>query len=127
MKTLVSTFLLLATLVTAFAGSETPPDFKNLSTFLAWADKKLDADDHAALVAAQTDTTDSPASKLVYVKALDTQLAGKKLATVFQAREFPGDAETVKLGGHDKEPGHFHLDFRKHGHSWQLARIWQCR
>jgi len=40
---------------------------------------------------------------------------------------FPPDAQTFKLGGHDEELGHIHIDFRKAGDRWQLEAVWMCR
>jgi hypothetical protein len=40
---------------------------------------------------------------------------------------FPADAEKFKLGGHDKELGHMHIDFIKRDKGWVIEDIWQCR
>jgi len=40
---------------------------------------------------------------------------------------FPIEAERFKLGGHDKELGHIHIDFLKRGDAWVIEKIWCCR
>jgi hypothetical protein len=40
---------------------------------------------------------------------------------------FPADTERFKLGGHDKELGHMHIDFIKRDNGWVIERIFQCR
>ena len=40
---------------------------------------------------------------------------------------FPETGKTFKLGGHDKELGHMHIDFLKRGDDWVIQKIWQCR
>ncbi len=127
MKTRISLLLLLMMPTAALAGEEARPRFHRLADFLTWADKKLTADDYETLITAQADAKDTPSTKLASIKKLDADLGEAKLAKVFVGRDFPKDASTFKLGGHDKELGHCHIDFVKDGVSWQITRIWQCR
>lgn len=124
MKPHIPALFLLLTPIAAFAAEEARPRFHRVADFLAWADKQLAADDYAALIAAQSDS--SP-SQLESIKKLDAELGKSTLAKVFAGREFPKDATTFKLGGHQKELGHCHIDFAKAGDAWHITRIWQCR
>jgi hypothetical protein len=45
----------------------------------------------------------------------------------YKGRSFPENEKTFKLGGHDQELGHMHIDFLKHGDYWVIEKIWQCR
>ncbi len=127
MKTQMSVLFLLIMPTLAFAGEEARPRFHRVADFLTWADKKLAADDYEALIKAQADAKDTQTTKLAYVKQLDSDLGEAKLAKVFEGREFPKNTATFKLGGHQMELGHCHIDFVKDGDSWQITRIWQCR
>ncbi len=40
---------------------------------------------------------------------------------------FPDKGVDFKLGGHDKELGHVHIDFVKRIDGWVINKIWQCR
>ncbi|MCW5206701.1 hypothetical protein VU08_07205 [Desulfobulbus sp. F5] len=41
--------------------------------------------------------------------------------------EFPSEAATFKLGGHDLRIHCLHIDLERHEGHWRLAKIWQCR
>ena len=127
MKTYISMLFLLMMPTAAFAGEETRPRFHRVAEFLTWADKKLAADDYDALITAQADTKETRPTQLAYIKQLDADLGEATLAKIFAGREFPKDAATFKLGGHQKELGCCHIDFVKEGDSWKVTRIWQCR
>ena len=45
----------------------------------------------------------------------------------YKGYSFPENGETFKLGGHDRELGHMHIDFLKSGDYWVIEKIWQCR
>lgn len=45
----------------------------------------------------------------------------------YKGHSFPENGKTFKLGGHDKELGHMHIDFLKRGDDWVIEKIWQCR
>lgn len=103
------------------------PEFKSLNDFLEWADTKLHANDYKSLMKAQINSSDSPKSQLAYIKKLDKDLGTAKLSKIFEGRHFPIDKKVFKLGGHRKELGHCHIDFKKVDGSWKLARIWHCK
>ncbi len=42
-------------------------------------------------------------------------------------KEFPCDCVEFKLGGHQSELGHIHIDFAKRDDSWVIKSIWMCR
>lgn len=49
------------------------------------------------------------------------------LRQLYAQIEFPKNEHEFKLGGHDKELGHIHIDFVKNDGSWFLNKIWMCR
>jgi hypothetical protein len=55
------------------------------------------------------------------------QLAEYDLPTLYAGRSFPGEGDEFKLGGHDKELGHIHIDFVRNGDGWEINNIWMCR
>lgn len=103
------------------------PSFATLPEFVIWLDGRLEADDYAGIVAAQTDTMSPKESSLGYAKALDERTKEGSLAKLYEGRQFPNDKDTLKLGGHDQELGHIHIDLVRAGDTWKLARIWVCR
>lgn len=42
-------------------------------------------------------------------------------------QEFPRTRDEFKLGGHQSELGHVHIDFVKRDGAWTLKDIWNCR
>ena len=127
MKTSIPALLLAMMPLTAYAAEDARPRFQHVAEFLTWADKKLAADDYEVLITAQGGTKDSRQTQLIFVKTLDAGLKDRTLAKIFEGREFPKDATTFKLGGHDMELGHCHIEFSKKDGSWEIVRIWQCR
>ncbi len=59
--------------------------------------------------------------------ALQRQFQVMDFRARYKGVSFPTDAQTFKLGGHDKELGHMHVDFSKRGAAWVIEGIWQCR
>jgi hypothetical protein len=49
------------------------------------------------------------------------------LPELYAGREFPQDVQQFKLGGHEKELGHIHIDFMKSKDGWVIQEIWMCR
>lgn len=49
------------------------------------------------------------------------------LVKLYAGRKFPRGAREFKLGGHDKELGHIHIDFVRSRPGWKIQRIWMCR
>jgi len=125
MKTL---FLFIALfLLSPVARADAPPKFDTLKEFLAWADTKLGSDDYDGLASAQVASKDHKETRIAYIKKLDVDFSDGSLSKIFKGRNFPADKTKLKLGGHNKELGHCHIDFVKVKGHWQLARIWQCR
>ncbi len=59
--------------------------------------------------------------------ALQRQFQVMDFRIRYEGHSFPENVETFKLGGHDKELGHIHIDFLKRGENWVIEKIWQCR
>ena len=119
--------LLIFTLLTTISWAGEIPKFDSLEKFLSWADAKLAADDYEALSAAQIANKDTKDTRIIYIKKLDDDLPNGSLSKIFKDRVFPADKNQMKLGGHNKELGHCHIDLVRVGGYWQLAKIWQCR
>jgi hypothetical protein len=58
---------------------------------------------------------------------LREQNAATPLIKLYAGRKFPKSAREFKLGGHDKEFGHIHIDFVRLGSRWEIQKIWMCR
>ncbi|GAA5121377.1 hypothetical protein JIN84_00605 [Luteolibacter yonseiensis] len=127
MKIHISALCSLLVSFPAFAAEEAKPRFRHVSEFATWADAKLAADDYEALMKAQSDTKDSRQTQLINLGTLDAWLKQRTLAKIYEGRDFPKDATTFKLGGHEMELGHCHIEFSKKDGSWEIVRIWQCR
>lgn len=52
---------------------------------------------------------------------------GTPLTQIYDGREFPEGADTMTLGGHNKELGHIHILFRKQDEGWVLWDLGMCR
>lgn len=101
--------------------------FGSLDEFFNWADPLLKAGKLDELQSAQSDTMFGSESKLVALRLLREQLGDRTLAEIFAGREFDRSYAHFKLGGHDKELGHCHIDFVLKDHQWSLKRVWFCR
>lgn len=121
-------FLSPETLAIYRSDDEPPREFhQNLQPTL----KKLDIlinrstpDDMAELFLKEGQRKDSLAAVL---KKLKDATRDQPLARIFADLEFPEVGDSYKLGGHDKELGHIHIDFEKHRGMWELSKIWECR
>lgn len=50
------------------------------------------------------------------------------LRALYAGRRLPGRPGAFKLGGHDRELGHVHVDLASaDGERWWLHRVWMCR
>jgi len=59
---------------------------------------------------------------------LREQNTATPLVGLYAGLEFPQGAHDFKLGGHDRELGHIHIDFVRSGDGcWMIQRIWMCR
>lgn len=65
--------------------------------------------------------------RLRAIQELGRRHRAQSLRSLYAGREFPGDATQFKLGGHDAELGHVHVDFVRTDISWRLKEIWICR
>jgi len=88
--------------------------------FLAAA---LDNDDLDGLAAASR----QPLPAEWELKRLRERHAATPLPQLYAGREFPQHGNAFKLGGHDRELGHIHVDFVRAESGWELERIWMCR
>ena len=101
--------------------------FESVDKFLVWADAKLSANDYKALASAQVSSRHTLEARISLMKILDAKINDRALVEIFKGRTFPTDKNKFKLGGHDKELGHWHIDFLKHKGNWYLSRIWYCQ
>ena len=97
-------------LLTTICWAGEVPKFDTLEKFLSWADAKLASDDYEALSSAQIANKDAKDTRLRYIKKLDDDFSGGSLSKIFKDRVFPADKNQMKLGGHNKELGHYHID-----------------
>jgi hypothetical protein len=118
---------IIFTLLTTISWAGEVPKFDTLEKFLSWADAKLASNDYEALSNAQIANKDAKDTRITYIKKLDDDFSDGSLSKIFRGRIFPADKHQMKLGGHNKELGHYHIDLVRVGSYWQLARIWQCR
>ena len=52
----------------------------------------------------------------------------RSLTRLYRGRRFPTEPGTFTLGGHDRELGHVHVEFRSDdGARWRLGKLWMCR
>ncbi len=49
------------------------------------------------------------------------------LRQCYQDWTFPEDARTFALGGHDRELGCIHINFRKRAHGWIIYDVSECK
>ncbi len=119
--------LIISVLLTAISLAGEPLKFETLENFLTWADAKLRSDDYEGFASAQVANKDIKETRISYIKKLDADLGIGSLSQTFKGKVFPADKHIFKLGGHNKELGHCHIDFVKVKGGWQLARVWQCR
>ena len=65
--------------------------------------------------------------RLRAISALAEKHAAADLRNVYAGHEFPTSESQFKLGGHDAELGHVHIDFQRTSGRWVLREIWICR
>lgn len=59
--------------------------------------------------------------------SLKKQFQALDFRTRYKGLSFPENETMFKLGGHNKELGHIHIDFLKISDNWVIEKIWQCR
>lgn len=104
------------------------PSFGKLSEALVFLQKALDNNDYAAL---STACLAGEKGMLAQQRAPFDQLKSAHQAKTLKERygklQFPDKGDTFKLGGHDSEVGHLHVDFVRVKHQWHLQDIYLCR
>ena len=129
MKILCRALLLLIVCMPLRAAEPQQTTFKTLSAATRLLDRALKTDDRKLLLSA------IPASSTTVFSqqpAVFEQLAWERertgdLSKLYKDREFPATKDAFKLGGHDAELGHIHIEFVRDGDVWKLKDIWQCR
>lgn len=97
--------------------------FANLSQAVEFLSNALTSDDYDTLsLACQEGAPDVWVLQRLAEINQDTPLT-----QLYAGREFPTQEQQFKLGGHDKELGHIHIDFARTLSGWELQEIWMCR
>ncbi|MDP6542742.1 MAG: ThuA domain-containing protein [Phycisphaerae bacterium] len=96
--------------------------FKNLSAAVGFISTCLNKKDHKTLTAACTH-----APNVHILKQLAAVHKKQPLPKLYAKQSFPAKGAAFKLGGHDKELGHIHIDFTKQDGAWRLKTIFGCR
>jgi hypothetical protein len=95
--------------------------FLNLSHAVGFISEALEEDDWKSL--ADACRAELPAA---WVRLQETHRT-TPLPELYADREFPKNSTEFKLGGHDTELGHIHIDFVKESNGWEIKQIWMCR
>jgi hypothetical protein len=110
------------------------PSFKDLKGAVEFIAIALETRHYEAVADACVDERPRPSGlpsardyRLSAIEALASRHTGASLRSLYGRREFPDQATTFKLGGHDRELGHVHMDFVRAEVGWQLKEIWVCR
>ena len=111
------------------AGEDKPPQFSSLAEAVQALDGALAAPNPGAallalLPAGTTYLSEHPEVAAMLCKERERTGPFSKL---YAKRQFPEAATTFKLGGHQSELGHIHIDFIREGAAWKLKDIWNCR
>ena len=97
--------------------------FDNLQAAVRFFAAALDNDDLDGLAAASR----QPLPEEWVLERLREQHAATPLTRLYAGKRFPLFGRAFKLGGHDRELGHIHIDFVRAESGWELERIWMCR
>jgi hypothetical protein len=129
MKTLCHLLLILTACMPLRAAEPEQTTFKTLAAATRLLDRAVETNNRKLLLAIMPSSSTTVLSQQ---PAVFEQLARERqrtgdLSKLYKDREFPAGKDTFKLGGHDKELGHIHIDFIRDGDSWKLKDIWQCR
>ena len=110
------------------------PAFLDLSVAVDFIARALESDDYDTLADACVE--ERPAApglptprehRLRAIKVLAERHRGGSLRSLYTGRVFPAQDTCLKLGGHDRELGHVHIDFARSELGWRLIDIWICR
>ena len=96
--------------------------YKDLAKAVGFISACLDKNDYKTLSAACTH-----APNVHILKQLRVVHRKQPLGKLYAKRTFPAKGNSFKLGGHDKELGHIHIDFTKKDGAWRLKTIFMCR
>ena len=111
--------------------------FANLSDAVEFLAAKLDSGDVDTIADQCADAVRDPSNmtpreesprsyRLAAIRELQKQHRVRSLRSTYAGREFPSDAGEFKLGGHQSEVGHVHIDFVRNGAVWRIKAIWEC-
>ena len=104
--------------------------FMSLKDAVAFIVECLDTDDYGSLARACVGRAKRPPLLLSSPGAFEVlkkRHRATSLVELYSGADFPQGDEWFKLGGHDKELGHIHIDFRKDRRGWFLEDIYMCR
>src|SRR5438552_2940174 len=97
--------------------------FSNLTDAIRFLAGAVENGDHGALAKACRESL--PPDWVM--GRLREKHAATPLIKLYAGWRFPKSGREFKLGGHDKELGHIHIDFVRSGSRWEIQRIWMCR
>ena len=101
------------------------PSFETLDAALSFIESQLNEGNATELFNACVDDRATDFMRPLIFERLQAIHADKKLSSMYLDRSppltFPANDKRLKLGGHDQELGHIHIDFQKRGCRWQLA------
>ena len=97
------------------------PGFASLSKAVSFIVSCLDAKEPSRLQSATL------RRKIYGFESLEYSHGQIPLTKRYLGREFPSKGDSFKLGGHDMELGHVHIDFVKRNGQWFIDSIWVCR
>lgn len=113
-------------------------DFDSLESAVSFISTRLEANDFDALLRQCEPEPDDPRAVelglptirergLMVLAELKRRHASRDLRSLYAGRKFPDGDTAFKLGGHDAELGHIHIDFARSVQGWRLRQIWMCR
>jgi len=106
------------------------PAFIGLKDAVAFIVECLDTDGYGSLARACVGREKRPPQLLSSPGAFEVlkeRHRATPLVELYSGVDFPQGDEWFKLGGHDKELGYIHIDFRKGTRGWFLEDIYMCR
>ena len=107
----------------------TGPPWKKLQDALGFLVERLEAEDYAAIGAVCPKLRATGESSYGYhaLAVLRQKHLEKPLLSLYRLHRFPWLRRRYKLGGHDRELGHVHIDFSRTPAGWELDHINICR
>lgn len=124
----VLSVILAIGLASVTASADSPRRFKDLKEATAILDQCLATHSRQQLLktVAQSDGNFAQAPALFDSLTREWKRTGP-FSVLYSSRKFPVVGSTFKLGGHDSELGHMHIDFKRADGGWVLDDIWICR